>query len=74
MSLRTKILLIIATVGLLVVAASVAASWYIRYAGTLTEFQQFVRSAAGITALALHGSDLDAIHSNEDVATEAFHS
>ncbi len=72
LNLRAKIIAAMAVVGLVVVAASVAVSGWFRYGEILAEFQTFVRSAAGTTALAIDAQDLDRIHGNDDARGPAF--
>lgn len=72
MSLRTKISLAMALVGLLVVAASIAVSGYFRYGEILRDFQTFVRSVAGTTAIAIDPADVAAIDDPNDDKTPEF--
>jgi len=72
MSLRAKIMLSITIVALVVAAAMVATQYYLRKKQLLEEFQFFVRSVAGTASLSLNGSEIMAIHSNDDVQTPAF--
>jgi class 3 adenylate cyclase len=73
-SLRTKVVLAMATVAALVVAATLGTNLHFRSAQLLQEFQAFVRSAAGTTALALNGDEISSIHSPNDAASPAFES
>ncbi len=72
MKLRAKIIAAMAMVGLVVVAASLAVSGFLRYGEILDEFQTFVRSVAGTTAISIDPGDLAAIHTNDDADTPAF--
>ena len=71
-SLRTKIILAMATVAALVVTAILATNFHFRRVQLLQEFQSFVRSAAGTTALALNGDEISAIRSPNDAVSPAF--
>ncbi len=72
MKLRGKIIVAMALVGLVVVAASLTASGIFRYGEILAEFQTFVRSVAGTTAISISADDLNQIQSNDDSGTAAF--
>jgi hypothetical protein len=72
LSLRTKIALAMATVAALVVSAILGINFHYRRAQLLQEFQAFVRSAAGTTALALEGDAISSIHSPNDATSQAF--
>jgi len=61
-----------ATVAALVVAAILGTNFHLRRAELLQEFQAFVRSAAGTTALALDGDEVSSIHAPNDAASLAF--
>ncbi len=61
-----------ALVGLVVVAASIAVSGYFRYGEILGDFQTFVRSVAGTTAIAIAPSDVAAIDDPNDHGTPEF--
>ncbi len=61
-----------ALVGLLVVAASIAVSGYFRYGEILRDFQTFVRSVAGTTAIAIDATDVAAIDDPSDHETPEF--
>src|SRR5438034_7840689 len=65
-SLRTKILLAMGFIALLVAGAITATDYHFRRQELLSEFQSFVRSVAGTCALAISGDDLRAIHDNAD--------
>ena len=71
-SLRTKIALAMAVVAFTVTAAFIGAEVILRNRALLRDFQVFVRSAAGTTALAIDGASLATIRSNADTAGEAF--
>ncbi len=71
-SLRSKIALAMASVAVLVVVAILGINFHFRRAQLLEEFQAFVRSAAGTTALALNGAEISAIHSPNDASSPAF--
>ena len=71
-SLRTKIVLAMATVAALVVAAILGTNFHFRRVQLLQEFQAFVRGAAGTTALALDGDAISTIHSPNDATSPAF--
>ena len=71
-SLRTKIILAMALVAALVVAAILGTNFHFRRAQLLQEFQAFVRSAAGTTALALDGEAIRTIRSPHDAGSQAF--
>ena len=66
LSLRTKIVLAMATVAALVVTATLAVSCHLRRSQLLQEFQVFVRSVAGTTALALDGEAIASIRRPDD--------
>jgi class 3 adenylate cyclase len=72
LSLRTKVALSMATVAALVVAAILGTNFHFRRAQLLQEFQAFVRSAAGTTALALDGDEISSIHAPHDADSPAF--
>lgn len=74
LALRSKIALAMATVAALVVTAILATNFHFRRAQLLQEFQAFVRSAAGTTALALQGDEINTIRSPSDDSTGAFQS
>ena len=61
-----------ATVAALVVAAILGTNFHFRRAQLLQEFQAFVRSAAGTTALALDGDEISSIHAPNDADSPAF--
>ncbi|MGH7937833.1 MAG: hypothetical protein ACRD5Z_00810, partial [Bryobacteraceae bacterium] len=71
-SLHTKIIFALATVAALVVAAILVTNYHFRSAQLLQEFQTFVRSAAGTTALALNGDAIKTIRSPNDAGSAAF--
>jgi len=71
-SLRTKVVLAMATVAALVVAAILATNFHFRRVQLLEEFQAFVRGVAGTTALALDGEAIGSIHSPNDASSPAF--
>ncbi len=71
-SLRTKVVLAMATVAALVVAAILGTNFHFRREQLLQEFQAFVRGAAGTTALALDGDAISTIHSPNDASSPAF--
>ncbi|HEY2799753.1 MAG TPA: adenylate/guanylate cyclase domain-containing protein [Chthoniobacterales bacterium] len=71
-SLRTKIVFALATVAALVVTAILGTNYRFRRAQLLQEFQTFVRSAAGTTALALDGDAINTIRSPNDASSAAF--
>ncbi len=72
LSLRSKTALAMATVAVLVVVAILGTNFYFRRAQLLQEFQAFVRSAAGTTALALQGDEISSIHSPNDASAPPF--
>ncbi len=72
MRLRSKIIVAMSLVGLVVVAASLTVSGIFRYGEILTEFQTFVRSVAGTTAISIQAADLAVIRTNADVDSPAF--
>ena len=61
-----------ATVAALVVAAILGTNFHFRRAQLLQEFQAFVRSAAGTTALALDGDEISSIQTPNDALSPAF--
>ena len=67
-----KIMLAIGTVALIVVSAMVWTGLHFLRQQLLEEFQIFVRSVAGTTALALSGDGLRAIRTNDDADTPQF--
>ena len=71
-SLRTKIALAMGVVALTTAVAFILPALHFRKKAVLSDFQMFVRSVAGTTALALDGESLAAIHTNDDVNTPAF--
>ncbi|HEX4665979.1 MAG TPA: adenylate/guanylate cyclase domain-containing protein [Chthoniobacterales bacterium] len=71
-SLRSKVVLAMATVAALIVAAILATNFHFRRVQLLQEFQAFVRGAAGTTALALDGDAISTIHSPNDASLPAF--
>jgi class 3 adenylate cyclase len=71
-SLRSKVVLAMATVAALVVAAILGTNFHFRRVQLLQEFQAFVRGAAGTTALALDGDAISTIHSPNDATSPAF--
>ncbi len=71
-SLRTKIALAMGVVALTTATAFILPAFHVRKKAVLSDFQIFVRSVAGTTALAINGSSLGAIRTNEDVAGSAF--
>ena len=70
--LRLKIILAMAVVALVVVGAMLFTTYQARRRQLLAEFQLFVRSVAGTTALALRGEDLAGIRGNADAASPEF--
>ena len=72
LNLRLKIILAMAVVALVVVVAILFTTYRARQKQLLTEFQLFVRSIAGTTALALRGEDLAGIRTNEDASKPEF--
>jgi class 3 adenylate cyclase len=72
LNLRIKILLAMAVVALVVVGAILFTDYHARRRQLLSEFQIFVKSVAGTTALALRGEDLAGIRSNADAASPEF--
>lgn len=70
--LRTKIVLAMALVALLVAGAAAAATFYFRRAQLLNDYQVFVRGVAGTAALALSGDEIATIRSAADEQTAAF--
>lgn len=74
MSLRTKITLAMALVALLVVGAVLAVTYHLRSRQLLEEFQVFVRSVAGTTALALSGDEIATVREGETGEGAAFRS
>jgi HAMP domain-containing protein len=71
-SLRSKIVFAMAIVAALVVAAILGTNFHFRRVQLLQEFQAFVRGAAGTTALALDGDEINAIRSPNDDVSPAF--
>ncbi|HMG12769.1 MAG TPA: adenylate/guanylate cyclase domain-containing protein, partial [Gemmatimonadaceae bacterium] len=71
-SVRTKVTLAMATVATLVVAAILGTTLHFRRAQLLQEFQAFVRSAAGTSALALDGDEISTINATSDTTAPAF--
>jgi len=71
-SLRTKVVLAMATVAALVVTAILATTFHFRRVQLLQEFQVFVRGVAGTTALALDGNAISSIRSPNDASSLAF--
>ena len=71
-SLRTKIALAMGVVALTTAAAFILPALQLRRKAILNDFQVFVRSVAGTTALALDGDSLAEIHTNADAAGAAF--
>ena len=71
-SLRTKIAMAMAVVALTTTAAFIVPTLQLRKKSVLTDFQMFVRSVAGTTALAIDGDSLAQIRSNADAASVAF--
>ena len=65
-SLRTKIGLAMAVVALTVTSAFIVAEFILQRRSLLRDFQVFVRSAAGTTALALDGDSLAQIRAATD--------
>ncbi len=61
-----------ASVAILVVVAILGTNFHIRRTQLLQEFQTFVRGAAGTTALALSGEELNEIRSPNDAASPTF--
>lgn len=72
LSLRTKIFFAMALIGFLMGTAFVTVDYRQRRMQLLVETQQFVRSVAGTSALALRGQDLDRIHTNADSKGEEY--
>lgn len=72
LSLRTKILLAMATVAAVVVGAILATNFHFRRMQLLQEFQVFVRGVAGTAALALNGDEISTIHQASDANSPAF--
>ncbi len=72
LNLRIKIILAMAVVALVVVGAILFTDYHARRKQLLAEFQVFVRSVAGTTALAMRGEDLAGIRSNADAAAPEF--
>lgn len=71
-SLRSKVVLAMATVAALIVAAILGINFHFRRVQLLQEFQAFVRGTAGTTALALDGDAISRIHSPNDSSQPAF--
>jgi class 3 adenylate cyclase len=71
-SLRTKVAFAMAIVAALVVAAILGTNYHFRRAQLLQEFQAFVRGAAGTTALALNGEEINSIRAPNDATAPAF--
>ncbi len=71
-SLRTKIALAMGVVALTTAAAFIVPALQLRKKAVLADFQIFVRSVAGTTALAIDGDSLADIHTNADAASAAF--
>ena len=71
-SLRTKIALAMAVVAFTTSAALILPALQIRKSAVLEDFQMFVRSVAGTTALAIDGDSLNGIRTNADAASPAF--
>ena len=61
-----------AVVALTTTAAFIVPAIQLRKKSVLNDFQVFVRSVAGTTALALDGDSLDGIRTNADAASQAF--
>jgi class 3 adenylate cyclase len=72
LSLRAKVLLAMGIVAASVAVASLVTNYQLRRKQLLGEFQVFVRSVAGTTALALRGDDLELIRSEQDAHSAAF--
>lgn len=72
LNLRLKIILAMAVVALVVVVAILFTTYRARQKQLLTEFQLFVRSVAGTTALSLRGEDLAGIRTNDDASKPEF--
>jgi class 3 adenylate cyclase len=72
LNLRLKILLAMTVVALVVIGAILFTDYHARRRSLLAEFQTFVRSVAGTTALALRGEDLADIRTNADAASPEF--
>ena len=72
LNLRLKIILAMAVVALVVVVAILFTTYRARQKQLLSEFQLFVRSIAGTTALALRGEDLAGIRTNDDATKPEF--
>ncbi len=72
LSLRVKIVLAMAVVGAAVAGTTVATNFWVRRGQLLSEFQVFVRSVAGTTALALDGGSLSAIRTDADADKPGF--
>ncbi len=71
-SLRTKIALAMGVVALTTAAAFIVPALQLRKKAVLSDFQMFVRSVAGTTALAIDGDSLAGIRTNADAAGTAF--
>src|SRR4051812_29763396 len=72
LNLRTKILLAMALIALLVAGAITATDYHFRRQELLTEFQTFVPSVAGPCALAIPAQDVSAIRASADAAPAPF--
>jgi class 3 adenylate cyclase len=71
-NLQVKIFLAMVAVALVVAGAMLGTTYHQRQGQLLAEFQVFVRSVAGTTALALRGEDLAGIRIDEHAATPEF--
>ncbi|MEO7319829.1 MAG: HAMP domain-containing protein [Chthoniobacteraceae bacterium] len=71
-SLRTKIALAMTVVALTTAAAFILPALHLRKTAVLHDFQMFVSSVAGTTALAIDGDSIASITTNEDAASPAF--
>jgi class 3 adenylate cyclase len=72
LSLRTKVVFAMATVAVLLVVAILGTNFHFRRVQLLQEFQSFVRGAAGTTALALDGDEINSIRRPNDATSPAF--
>ena len=71
-NLRAKIVAAMGVVALVVVGAILFTTYQERRRQALEDFQIFVRSVAGTTALAIRGEDLAGIRTNAEAATPEF--
>jgi len=72
LSLRSKVVLAMATVAALVVTAICATTYHLRRQQLLVEFQVFVRTVAGTTALALDAEAVRAVQRSDDFKAAPF--